>query len=517
MTISGSDFSATLDARPTPARERALLDAVRSGLHLPPVWLEVPTAIEGHEGRLFVAADALRIGHERDALRVSVAAATAQHIADHLGTVLPTSHICDLVWSAANVRLTPSVQSPDAEMAFTHRMVRHSREVEDKLGCRRGLVANVGKHWVLSNRLAERPGTAANYGWFRRDGSPIQTLGTRHDVHHVDYSQVVRLVRRDMIVDGAVRDIEEVGREPELAPLVSSEGVLSVWRVVPSANADTLAPPSANPDDPATWRELRRGVRGTDAAAWQRVLMGNRHNLSPWNDDGDFGTATHNATLAWQRARGLPVTGVVDAITIAAIGTPPAPAPSGPLDVSSIPFVAAKNYTPAARTQVDVVVIHTMEATEASTTAERVAAWGAGPNAPQASWHYAIDDDTIVQSVREEDIAWAAPSRNHNGIQLEHAGYARQTAEEWADPFSSRMLERSARLTAAICRRWDIPVRFVSADGLRRDERGVTTHHEVTKGPGRGRTWHTDPGEHFPMARYLELVAGAQAELDDGS
>jgi N-acetyl-anhydromuramyl-L-alanine amidase AmpD len=155
-----------------------------------------------------------------------------------------------------------------------------------------------------------------------------------------------------------------------------------------------------------------------------------------------------------------------------------------------------------------------MEAPEASTTAENVARWAAGPSAPSASWHYAIDDDSAVQCVKEEDIAWAAPGRNHNGIQLEHAGYARQTAEQWNDAFSMRMLERSAVITGGVCRRWDIPVVFVDAQGLLRGERGITTHWEVTKGPGRGLTSHTDPGVHFPMARYLELVQQALAALD---
>ncbi|MEQ9324536.1 MAG: hypothetical protein RIF41_35555, partial [Polyangiaceae bacterium] len=74
----------------------------------------------------------------------------------------------------------------------------------------------------------------------------------------------------------------------------------------------------------------------------------------------------------------------------------------------------------------------------------------------------------------------------------------------------------SARLVARICARWNIPVRFVRADELRRDVRGITTHWEVTKGPGRGRTWHTDPGPYFPMERYLELVRASQREDDGG-
>jgi hypothetical protein len=113
--------------------------------------------------------------------------------------------------------------------------------------------------------------------------------------------------------------------------------------------------------------------------------------------------------------------------------------------------------------------------------------------------------------VPEEHVAWAAPGLNHNGIQLEHAGYARQTLAEWSDPFSLRMLARSAKLSAAICKRWGIPPVFVDAEGLLRSERGITTHYQVTKGPGKGRTTHVDPGKGFPVSTYLDMVKEAMS------
>jgi hypothetical protein len=514
-TLTGTRFASELPATPGPARERAIYQPVVSGLTAPIVWAEVVVEWRGHRGRLRVSADALRIGNAEDSLRVTVNAETAQWIADHLETCLPPTKICDLVWEQAIVRVSPCLQTPDAEMAHTHRMVRHSREVDEKVRCRCGLIENVGKHWVLSNQLAGRPNQAANYGWFKADGTRWQNLGLAHDNQHVDYSQVVRLVRQEMIVDGVAMNIEEVGRSAELWGLVSSEGPLTVWRQPGTrpAPAPTPTVPSVDHDDPATWRELAMGMKGPDVSAWQRVLMAAGHDLSPWNDDGDFGRVTHNTTGAWQRARGLPATGVVDAATRGRIGTTPPPPPDTPLP-ATIRFVAAKNFTRANRTSVDVVVIHTMEAAETSTTAENVAAWGAGPNAPQASWHYAIDDDSIVQCVREEDVAWAAPSRNHNGIQLEHAGYARQTADQWTDGYSTRMLRLSAELTAQICHRWNIPVVFVDAAALSRGERGITTHWEISKGPGPGLTNHVDPGPHFPTARYLEWVTEAMSALE---
>ena len=42
-----------------------------------------------------------------------------------------------------------------------------------------------------------------------------------------------------------------------------------------------------------------------------------------------------------------------------------------------------------------------------------------------------------VEALSKKGIpVFHAPGANHNGIGLEHAGYARQSAEDWADAFS---------------------------------------------------------------------------------
>lgn len=175
------------------------------------------------------------------------------------------------------------------------------------------------------------------------------------------------------------------------------------------------------------------------------------------------------------------------------------------------PFVQAKNFTPAKRGagDIELVVIHSMEATEKGNTAENVAAWFAGPNAPQASAHFCVDNDSVVACVREADVAWHAPGANRNGIGIEHAGYARQTAAEWADEYSTAMLRRSAVLCAELCARYGIPVTFVDAAALKTPgARGITTHKAVTDGLNGGKG-HVDPGEWFPMAQYLAWVREA--------
>lgn len=174
-------------------------------------------------------------------------------------------------------------------------------------------------------------------------------------------------------------------------------------------------------------------------------------------------------------------------------------------------YIQARNYTAVpGRRRLDVIVIHDMEAPEKAVTAENVAAWFAGPDAPRASAHFNIDSDSIVQGVQVNDVAWAAPGANHNGIQFEHSGYARQVRSEWLDEFGVQMLDRSARLAAALCQEHGIPVQRVTATGLLRGERGITGHGEVSD--AFRRSDHHDPGSGFPWDWYLDRVRGYLAQ-----
>jgi N-acetyl-anhydromuramyl-L-alanine amidase AmpD len=174
------------------------------------------------------------------------------------------------------------------------------------------------------------------------------------------------------------------------------------------------------------------------------------------------------------------------------------------MSVMTIPFVQARNYTKGRSNAIDVLVIHTMESPEKPDTAESVANWFAGPTAPQASAHYCIDSNSIVQCVHDTDVAWHAPGANHNGLGFEHAGRAAQTKDDWSDDYSTAMLDLSAQLVAQKCEEHHIPVTWLQPADLRAGRRGITGHVQVSD--AFKRSDHRDPGTSFPVQQYLALV-----------
>ena len=107
----------------------------------------------------------------------------------------------------------------------------------------------------------------------------------------------------------------------------------------------------------------------------------------------------------------------------------------------------------------------------------------------QAAAHYVVrtSDGHVAQTVRELDVAYHAGNRAYNerSIGIEHEGFV-----DRPEAFTDDMYRASARLTADICDRYDIP----------KDREHIIGHHEV---PGAD---HTDPGRHWDWERYLRMV-----------
>lgn len=173
----------------------------------------------------------------------------------------------------------------------------------------------------------------------------------------------------------------------------------------------------------------------------------------------------------------------------------------------SFPFVESPHVTQATSRRVDVVVMHTMEIAERSDAARICARWFQSP-VSRVSAHYCVDADTVIQCVRETDVAWHARGGNRHSIGVELAGFARQTTAEWEDGYSAAVLGRAAELVADICRRRRIPVRWLGAGDLMAGRRGVTGHVEVSRAFRKSDHW--DPGDGFPVEAFLDAVRAAQ-------
>ena len=170
-------------------------------------------------------------------------------------------------------------------------------------------------------------------------------------------------------------------------------------------------------------------------------------------------------------------------------------------------FIESPHKTEVTGRAIGVVVIHTMEIAERDGAAELCAHWFQNPES-EVSAHYCVDADTIVQCVREDDIAWHARGGNATSIGIELAGYAGQRALGWSDAYSRAVVERAARLTADVCGRYGIPIRRLRAADLVAGKRGVTGHADVSSAFRKSDHW--DPGPDFPWSRFLRLARGSE-------
>ena len=175
----------------------------------------------------------------------------------------------------------------------------------------------------------------------------------------------------------------------------------------------------------------------------------------------------------------------------------------------------AKNYTKGPRkNKIRLIVIHSMESQEKPKTAKHVAQWFSGETAPKASAHYCVDNKEAVRVVDDQDIAWAAPGANSDGLHIEIAGSARQTRKQWLDEYSLGCLEQAAKVAAVWCVKYQIPVRRLSinqtVDGK---SKGFIGHVDATRAFPYLKGDHTDPGKFFPWDVFLQKVLEAIGNL----
>jgi N-acetyl-anhydromuramyl-L-alanine amidase AmpD len=147
--------------------------------------------------------------------------------------------------------------------------------------------------------------------------------------------------------------------------------------------------------------------------------------------------------------------------------------------------------------------IHTMEAPEAGTTAENVAAYF-GHASTAASAHWCVDNNSRVRCVEDDNSAWTMPPTNRYSLNIEMAGYAGQSETQWDDAYSNEVLDIAALCASEWCAKYDIPVRHLTDSQIAAGSKGFAGHVDVNR--VFHASSHTDPGPHFPWDKFLGMV-----------
>lgn len=229
--MNGSEWLASLPEQPGAERDHLILEAISSGLaHCQ--WLAIFSSIPHHTASFYVSDDAMFVELEdQSRFRFTVSAALAQQCADLVSASLLTTKISDLAYQQATILLPATVLPPGPDMSTTTQSKAWNRILEQHRAGREGLLRDCGKAWILSNT----PNAGAvNYGFYdsqapytNRHGIKMwQTLGTKHNAWHVDYSQTLLLMQEICVVDGEATTVTELLQDPELCSLISDEGVI---------------------------------------------------------------------------------------------------------------------------------------------------------------------------------------------------------------------------------------------------------------------------------------------------
>lgn len=173
-------------------------------------------------------------------------------------------------------------------------------------------------------------------------------------------------------------------------------------------------------------------------------------------------------------------------------------------------LLSGNHYVGRRGSHIRLVGIHTMEAPEAGTTAESVAAYF-GKSAIQASAHWCVDDNSRVRVVHDRDGAWTMPPVNEKSLNIELAGFAGQTEQQWHDSYSSGELDIAAICAAEWVIKYKLPIKHLSHAEIAADHRGFVGHVDVNA--VFHASDHTDPGPNFPWESFLASVRHHVAEL----
>lgn len=238
--VTGSQFAKNTAWMTARNRQKAALHELRKG-NIPSFLRKFhPVRLTCKSGSvtaiIWVAPDYLAIGSDSDFLRIPLSHPSAVSIASDFGCILPTRKMVDSIYKQSAFHYTPQPLKPGPMMRSNRYFLKHQHLIEDQRAGRPlgKLVSGHKKDLVLTNRLWKKPGRVAIYGWHKQNGKPIQCLSTFHGAHYADYSHGVRLVHQTALINGEYRSVFDVLGDPDLAPVLTHEGIINDARALMS-------------------------------------------------------------------------------------------------------------------------------------------------------------------------------------------------------------------------------------------------------------------------------------------
>lgn len=235
--LTGSAFFAWANTQPRAIWDSMAVKQILSGNYPQHIfrWATIHTqlrvdSVTTLRASYQVTADYLSIGTDSDWSRVPLTPGAAQQIADSMHCFLPTRKIVDDIYQAAQIKLAPLPMFAFRDSPVT--MYQHHLMIEGLRKGRKGLIAGIKKDVVISAQLIRSAKTnrVAIYGWHQLNGKPIQPLYTGHVNWYVDYSHGIRLIKREIRINGKKYDYVQVMQDPLLRKLICDEADCDVVR-----------------------------------------------------------------------------------------------------------------------------------------------------------------------------------------------------------------------------------------------------------------------------------------------
>ncbi len=232
---TGSEFVETIQSLNLEQREQAIQNEIFGG-NVPDFIRNADTitfvdtlAGDVFEVSLLVLPDYLSIGSNDDYVLMPMTPILAQQVMDRMGGIFPTRKIVDMIWNASEVKFKPIPIPPSKDMVTIEVFNQHNKLLNEQkilplwhflVGV---LVSGHKKDVILSNHIASYGDKVVIYGWHYQTGKAIQPMYKGHAIWYVDYSHGIRVVYSRCLLNGSIKEVDSILKDPVLYKLFSDE------------------------------------------------------------------------------------------------------------------------------------------------------------------------------------------------------------------------------------------------------------------------------------------------------